>query len=103
MKLLLFILLLSGLSLNTSAQDGKKYKDSIKVIVSFMVDESGQPDDIKVEKMYCNCPKKLKDSITRQVKEIILKNPFPIKKDKNGNPVKARYLQPVIFKLEDEE
>ena len=103
MKLLLFILLLSGLGLKASAQDEKKYTDSIKVIVSFMVDEKGQPEDIKVERMYCNCPKKMKDSITRQVKEIIQKNPFPVKKDKKGNPVRVRYLQPITFRLEDED
>jgi len=101
MKLLLFILLLSGISLRGSAQDEKKSGDSIRVIVSFTVDELGQPDDIKVEKMNCNCPKKMRDSITYHVKEIILKQPFQIKKDKNGKPVKARYLQPIVFKFED--
>lgn len=103
MKTLFLVLLLTGTGLFVSAQDDLRYKDSIRVVVSFTVDESGQPGDIKVVRMNCNCPKKMKDSITRNVKEIILRNPFPIKKDNNGKPIKAQYLQPIVFKLEDEE
>ena len=103
MKLLLFVLLFISVSLSASAQDEGKYKDSIKVVVSFTVDESGQTSDVRVVKWYCNCPKKLKRSITTHVKDIIQKNPFPVKKDKNGNPIKANYLQPITFKLEDVE
>lgn len=104
MKLLLSFSILISLTVGALAQETSvaASQDSIRVVVHFTVEKSGEITNFKVVKMNCDCSKERRDSIAIKVKEIIMKNPIPPKKDKRGRPISANYFQPIVFIIEDE-
>lgn len=80
-------------------------RDSAAVTVHarFTVEASGRIGNIDILKNNCKtCNDKEKKEINDVVIDIIRKNPVPPRKDSKGKPKKTIYLQPFIFKLEEE-
>jgi len=80
-------------------------KDSSAVTVDakFTVEANGRISSIDILKNNCKtCDDKEKKEINDVVMNIIRKNPITPRRDSKGNPKKTIYIQPFLFKLEEE-
>ena len=72
------------------------------VHAKFTVEANGKVSNIVILKNICvTCTKKEKKETNNLVKELILKNPIPPRKDSRGNPKRTTYVQPFIFRLRE--
>ena|ERR1700741_5438263 len=85
--------------------DTAQLKDSSTVTVQakFIVEANGRISSIDILKNNCrNCNDQEKKDINDIVMNIIRKNPIAPRKDSKGNPKRTIYIQPFLFKLEEE-
>jgi|GEM_PF-3673046 len=76
---------------------------SITVQAKFTVEANGRISYIDILKNSCKtCDYKVKKEINDVVMDIIRKNPIAPRKDSKGKPKRTIYIQPFIFKLEEE-
>jgi len=73
------------------------------VVAKFIVEANGKISKIDILKNNCKtCSDKEKKEINEEVINIIKKYPIAPAKDSKGKPRKTTYVQPLIFKLEEE-
>jgi len=73
------------------------------VVAKFTVGANGKVGNIDILKNNCrSCSDKEKKEINEEVVNIIRKYPIAPRKDRNGKPRPTTYIQPIIFKLEEE-
>ncbi len=73
------------------------------VTAKFTVEANGKISNIEILKNNCKtCNDKEKKEINDEVMNIIKRNPISPRKDSKGKPRKTTYVQPLIFKLEEE-
>ena len=76
---------------------------TITIQAKFIVEANGKISSIDILRNSCKaCSDKDKKEINDVVMDIIRKNPIAPRKDSKGNPKKTIYIQPFLFKLEEE-
>ena len=76
---------------------------AVTVDAKFTVDANGRISNIEILKNNCKgCNDNEKKEINDVVMSIIRKNPIAPRKDSKGNPKRTIYIQPFLFKLDEE-